>query len=433
MKKLEMYMLGNLKIILDGKAITDNISYKSAGLLSYLAVNEERTFSRDKLSSLFWGISSMEAARYNLRYNLWSLRKILGDNKKKLKIIDSQKDTCKFNLHNNVYIDVFHMESILKKSSKHDIKEYIKSLEKAKNIYKGEFLEGFYIKDCPEFNDWIFFERERFQRTYFDTLYKLSEIYKEKGKFLKSIDNLEEMLTINPLQEEIYVKLIEIYLEMGDRSTALYQYERCCRILREELNISPMDEIKEVYKSIRNHSGPALECKKTEDKELLEDENKWIIYNENFTDKDTKILAIDCYPIKNIQYYWISNLVKEIIDNYNIQVLEGFPKYYWKDVYRIESSVGRITEGIDLQDNLTVMTEKNKIFSAVLELLYNITKENSLSIFIKNIQWMDEISFDFFKLILFKYERLNLQFTITGDKSHYRFKEIKTYFDLKML
>lgn len=429
MKKLEMYMLGNLKIVLDRKTITDNISYKSAGILSYLALNKERAFSRDKLSSLFWETSSMNAARYNLRYNLWALRKVLGDNKKESKIIDSQKDTCKFNLHNNVYIDVFHMESILKNVSENDIKEYIEGLEKAKNIYKGEFLEGFYIKDCPEFNDWIFFERERWQRTYFDILYKLSKIYKEEEKFLKSIDNLEEMLTINPLQEELYVKLIEIYLEMGDRSTALHQYERCCRILREELNVSPMAETKEVYKKIIDHSERELKDNKTEDRELLED--KWIIYNRKFTDKNAKIFDMDCYPIKHIQYYWISNLIKEIMDNYSIQVLEGFPEYYWKDIYRIESSVGSIIEGIDLQDNLTIITEKNKIFSATLELLYSITKENSLSIIIKNIQWMDEFSFDFLKLILFKYERFNLQFTITGDEEDYRFKEIKTYFKLK--
>lgn len=428
-----MYMLGNLKIMLDDKIITDNISYKGAGLLAYLAISEDRTFSRDKLASLFWGSSSEDAARYNLRYNLWSLRKILEDNEKGYKILDGHKDTCKFNLNNNVYIDVFHMEGILGKLSQDDNDKYIKSLEKAKNIYKGDFLEGFYIKDCSEFNDWIFFERERLQRKYFDTLYRLAKAYKTKGNFIKSIDNIEEMLNINPLQEELYVKLIRIYLKMGDRNNALQQYERCRKILREELNISPMEETKEIYKEIRDYSRPASGYKELKNKKVLDNKDKWVIYNENFTDKDTKTLITNCYPIENLQYYWLSSLIKEIIDNYNIQVLKGFPDYYWQDIYRIESSVGKIVEKIDSQINLTIITEKNKIFSAILKLLHEITKESSLSICINNIQCIDDTSYEFLKLALFKAESLNLQFVITGEESDCKVKEVRKFFKLKSL
>lgn len=90
-------------------------------------------------------------------------------------------------------------------------------------------------------------------------------------------------------------------------------------------------------------------------------------------------------------------------------------------------------EKIDSQINLTIITEKNKIFSAILKLLHEITKESSLSICINNIQCIDDTSYEFLKLALFKAESLNLQFVITGEESDCKVKEVRKFFKLKSL
>jgi hypothetical protein len=44
---------------------------------------------------------------------------------------------------------------------------------------------------------------------------------------------------------------MESHLSMGDRPSALRQYERCARTLREELDIEPMEETRRLYDLIR--------------------------------------------------------------------------------------------------------------------------------------------------------------------------------------
>ena len=36
------------------------------------------------------------------------------------------------------------------------------NLEKAVTLYRGDFLEGVNLRDCPEFDDWQYLEREGF-------------------------------------------------------------------------------------------------------------------------------------------------------------------------------------------------------------------------------------------------------------------------------
>ncbi|MDD4504151.1 MAG: BTAD domain-containing putative transcriptional regulator, partial [Clostridiaceae bacterium] len=252
MINLEICMLGNPTITLNNKPILNSMSNKAVALLCYMVLNKDKMYSRDKLASIFWDSANIETARYNLRYNLWSLRKILDADKKQIPVIETYKDCCKINSDAAIYTDIFEMEKLLEENLKSKESDFIENLNKVKNIYKGEFLEGFYINKCPEFNDWVFFERERLQIKYFEVLHRLTKLYKSAGNYLKSIEILNEMLKINPLQEELYEELIKNYLELGDRGAALNQYKRCSNILRDELNIGPNESIRKLYHDIKN-------------------------------------------------------------------------------------------------------------------------------------------------------------------------------------
>lgn len=220
------------------------------------------------------------------------------------------------------------------------------------------------------------------------------------------------MLRINPLQEELYLRLIRIHLEMGDRAAALHQYERCCKTLREELNISPMEETKKIYEDIRTHRTTVINKAKSERKSN----------NRN----ELSNISVPCYPIDDVKYYWLANLIKEIIKTYDSNALKELPKLYWKDIYRIESSVAEIIEDIKIEDNLSIETEKNRIFNAVLELIYIILEHRSLNIEVSNIQFMDDVSFQFLKLLLFKLPSVGIR--IKGDKTGHRVAELKGHF-----
>ncbi len=52
-------------------------------------------------------------------------------------------------------------------------------------------------------------------------------------------------------REDAYCQLIRCYWQLGRRSEALRQYERCVTILRRDLGLEPMPEIQELYRAIQ--------------------------------------------------------------------------------------------------------------------------------------------------------------------------------------
>ncbi|WP_432662834.1 BTAD domain-containing putative transcriptional regulator [Wukongibacter baidiensis] len=435
MSKLEIYTLGNLKVFLDDELINEKLSHKGIALLTYISLNRGKTFSRDKLAYLFWNSSNSEAARYNLRYTLWSLRKALDDNENEEKFITSYKQNCQINPKSDIYVDAVKVDDLIGDNNGGNTQVDTQNLEEVKKLYRGDFLEGFYVKDSIEFNDWVFYERERFQRSYFQSLSRLASIYKLEEKHYKCIETLEEMLKINPLHEEIYGELIKIHLKLGHRKLALNQYERCCRVLREELNTSPSDKTKEIYKEIANISNLSNSMINTENDSvhLNRISNRIKIYNgetnhklnEEISPIDSMYIEADCYPIEGVEYYWISNMIEKIIEAYDRSVLQKIPRYYWKDIFRIQSSVLEITGEIEVKDALTSVAEKNRIFSATAYLLNELAKEDKITMRINNFQWIDGSSFEFIKYFLFKYEKSKVRFTLISNKSSDRIEELK--------
>jgi DNA-binding SARP family transcriptional activator len=318
-------MLGNLKIIWDNKPILEKLSNKAAGILCYLAANREKKFSRDKLAAYFWDSSNIDSARYNLRYNLWTLRKIIKKDENGEEIILTNKDTCRINPKAKFYLDIFEMNDILKDIDEKNFKKHKNDLKKVKKLYVGEFLEEFYLKKCIEFNDWIFYEREKTQRKYIDLLHKLSYLYETDDECHRAIDILEEMIMINPLKEELYVQLIKIYIKLGDRNAALNQYERCCTILREELNIGPMESTKKLYEKIKKSNTEFNQFNNLEEKMnpyKIDTNFQIALYSkEQFKGiraglcktREKMMINNPCYPLNNVAYYWMSNLVAKVL------------------------------------------------------------------------------------------------------------------------
>lgn len=422
MINLEIYMLGNLKILLNGKPLLGSMSNKAAALLCFLTLNRSKAFSREKLSSIFWDSAAPDTARYNLRYTLWSLRKIFNAEKKQPEVILTDKDSCYINPELEITTDVQNMENLLTGLHGDSSVESIRQLEKIKKIYKGDFLEGFYINKSIEFNDWVFFERERLQRIYFDALSRMSKLYIETGDYRKSIDILNEMLHINPLQEDLYEGLIKNYMALGDRNAALSQYRRCCNILREELNISPNDAIVQLHQQIKSGTKPAFKSEKAalqDNPDLL----RLVIIRDSLLENLPDILkqpqvaltvSVSCYPQATVGYYCLSDMIRCILSNCPHSILRLLPDYHWKDLSRIEAGIFELTGEVCSSDNLTVLSERLRIFAALEKLLKIIAEKTAFTIHILSIQWIDRISLEFFRYFLFRNRNIPITIIFSG-------------------
>jgi DNA-binding SARP family transcriptional activator len=415
-------MLGSPRIIYNEKDITDKLSYKSAGILYYVSANDYS--SREKIAYTFWEGSSEDAAKYNLRYNLWSMNKIFkSSNKDEEAILEWNKNNLFLNNSYNVDIDIKKYSQELESD---DLD--LKSLIKLKSLYKGEFLEGFYLKDSFSFNDWLFFEREKYQKKHVQVLENLLEIYKKEKNYDKSISILQEMLNLNSLDEGLYVDLVKIYLEKGDRANALKIYNKCVHVLRQELNISPKKSTQKLLKIIKNKNYQNTYKSTNASDDITRLETPDLDYIVEHKNQYGNLLIVNCIPIENLNYCFMASLIDKIIDFYPRDLLKEARPGIWNDIYRINT---RAADFIIKSFSFTsTETERNRLYYSLLELIRFISKDDKTIIVVKDLQFIDKYSFDFIKFLLFKRDGLNLDIMFTSSNETNYLIEIEQYFNL---
>ena len=94
---LDIKFLGKVKIEYDGIDITDKFGAKTKALLSLLILNKDKSLNREKIISYLWPDSSEDSGRFNLRFNLWQLRNIIGLDENGNKFLHTGRSHCSIN------------------------------------------------------------------------------------------------------------------------------------------------------------------------------------------------------------------------------------------------------------------------------------------------------------------------------------------------
>ena len=68
------------------------------------------------------------------------------------------------------------------------------------NIYDGDFLKGFGVKNADEFESWLFSRREFYNDLYVSKLYELTDISIKKRDYEKAENYLKLLITKNKFE-----------------------------------------------------------------------------------------------------------------------------------------------------------------------------------------------------------------------------------------
>jgi predicted ATPase/DNA-binding SARP family transcriptional activator/Flp pilus assembly protein TadD len=235
---LEIRALGGLSLRENGQAIENLGSRKAEALLIYLAV-EDRELNRDLLAALFWPESNQTRASTSLRVTLSILRKHLGA------YVDISRNAVRLDQEAEIYFDLSDFEGKLINGD----------VQGALDIYQGDFLEGFYVRDSPEFEDWLRFEQERVRRSLINALHQRITGEIGAGAYAKGLSFVRRLLAFDPLDELAYQQCMQLLALTDQRTAALGEYETCCQVLGKELGIEPSRETKELYEKISAGEG----------------------------------------------------------------------------------------------------------------------------------------------------------------------------------
>jgi DNA-binding SARP family transcriptional activator/TolB-like protein len=207
-------------------------------LLVYMAV--ARTAARDKLLALFWPERTEERARHALSQTIYELRRALGDD----------------------WIDIRGEQLVVASHISIDIAAFEESVERgdyanALGLYRGAFLDGFYVPAVPAFESWVDTVRQRAQRHQRRARREWIRHLMDQAKLKEALAAARDWTTIDPADDEAQHRLIELLAETGDRAGAIRQYELYEKMVAAD-DLEPLDETRELVARIRSGAVGAL-------------------------------------------------------------------------------------------------------------------------------------------------------------------------------
>jgi len=203
-------------------------------LLAVLAVSGEQGRSRDQLLGLFWPEVSQTRARHSLEQLLYAIRTSL--------------DEDVFEGVNPLRLNAACIES--------DVGSFAEAmargeLEAVVAMYVGQFLEGFFLRDAPEFEQWMDAERGRIARTYTEALERLAKKSQDANDLAAAAWWHQKLIDADPLSSKYAVGLIRALVSAGDHASALKYAERYEVLLRQELGTSVGPEMARLVDEVR--------------------------------------------------------------------------------------------------------------------------------------------------------------------------------------
>jgi DNA-binding SARP family transcriptional activator len=198
-------------------------------LLALLAVSD-KPLSRDKLIAFLWPERDAEHGRNLLKVAVHELRKLIGEN-----AIRTTGDQLSMD-----------MTAVRCDAADFDTAVAAKDLEKAAALYGGPFLDGFFLKDAPEFERWTDGERTRLSNAYGKVVDQLAKSAEQRGDSAVAARWWRIRADNDPFRSDVALNLMRALAASGDKVAAIRHAEEHAARRREEIDVEPNPEIEKL-------------------------------------------------------------------------------------------------------------------------------------------------------------------------------------------
>jgi len=213
---------------------------KCVALLTYLAAARPLgSHRRDKLFALFWPEFDTHRARDSLRQAIYVIRERLGRDAIR------NRGAADVTLAAEAWwCDVVAFEEAVRAGDE----------ELALALYRGDFLDGFFVHGVPEFEAWVASERARLARAYTRVLEQRAARLEAGGDPLEAVDGWSRLVERDPLNGRLVLRLMAALDASGDRAGALAAARRHARLLAAELDATPDPAVVRLAERLRLQS-----------------------------------------------------------------------------------------------------------------------------------------------------------------------------------
>jgi len=203
-------------------------------LFARLAASGAKGVSRDDLLALLWPERNAESARHSLDQLLYEMRRALGASPviggATLRL-DPAVISC----------DLAEWDAALRRGD----------LEGAVALYRGPFLQGFFLSGSAEFEQWTDTVRSQLTAAYRRTLESLATSTAAHGRIHDSIAWWRQLAAEDRVGSRVALGLMQVLAGSGDRAGALEFFRVHERIVRAELDAPPDPTVSAYAHSLR--------------------------------------------------------------------------------------------------------------------------------------------------------------------------------------
>jgi DNA-binding SARP family transcriptional activator/predicted ATPase/tetratricopeptide (TPR) repeat protein len=258
MRGLEISCFGPFRAALDGVPLTTFESAKVRALLAYLAVESGQPQARSMLADLLWPEQAEDQARRRLSQALYNLRAVLGERAlSPVSCLSITSDAILLTLAEDDRVDVVAFSHLMQACDQHS-HHVLEScppcqerLQAAAEFYRGEFLQGFSLRDSAVFEEWILVKREAYRqqaRRLFASQLDYHERQDHKQEALSAALRLSDL---DPYDESACQAVMRLLAASGRCPEALALYERFANRLQADLDLQPEAQTRFLYDRLR--------------------------------------------------------------------------------------------------------------------------------------------------------------------------------------
>ncbi|MBM3328715.1 MAG: hypothetical protein FJY67_04460 [Calditrichaeota bacterium] len=243
--------LGGVRISRGREPLSGFATQKSLGLFCYLLDSHPDPVPRERLMTLFWGESPEDQARYNLRFALWNIRRSARPDDEGPDPLLTTRTHC--GLASDLTVDIDSRE-FARIAAASDFSDGVEIYRKALDNYRGNFLDGFTLRNMPEWEEWLALRRESLHQSFLNLSTGVGEYLLTTGDPTAAAETFIRLLSFDTANEAGHSGLIRAYADMGRTPAALRQFDIYADVLKKNYDVAPRADLIALRNALRDRT-----------------------------------------------------------------------------------------------------------------------------------------------------------------------------------
>lgn len=215
---------------------------KARQLFQLLITNRRRWLLRDQIVDLLWPELDGESAVRDFKVALNALNRTIEPQRPRESapfFIRRHENAYRINPQARVVVDADEFEALTAGQTNDE-----EQLRQALDLYQSDYLQ-----ECC-YEDWSHFERERLRQIYFTAVHQLGDLLGSQGRWDEVIAVCNAALLRDTTWEPAYRLIMQAYAAKGNQAQVVQTYQRCWKILWDELGVEPSLETRDLLRRL---------------------------------------------------------------------------------------------------------------------------------------------------------------------------------------